>query len=77
MMAGKWKAVEKRYGKPMAELLDDLYQQYSKRLVVAQVLGVTQNTVAAWLVRCDLETVVMLRPVRKFNTIGVLPRKAQ
>lgn len=52
-MASKYQEIEQQYGKPMAEILVDLYRRFddkpNRQELVAQELGVTQSTVSLWI----------------------------
>lgn len=57
----KMQDVERRYGKPVREVLKDLFVQHGNINRVANELGVSQSTVSNWLMRLNmrLHTVVM------------------
>jgi|GEM_PF-1393789 len=48
-------AIEKGMGKPITEILIELYQKHGKVALVAQELGVTQSTVSLWIMKHGLE----------------------
>lgn len=45
----KWKEIEKRHGKPMSKVLEELYLVHDKQTEIAQALGVGQSTISTWL----------------------------
>lgn len=63
-MASKWKEIEQRFGRPMHQILIDLYEQYGGKAntqeMVAEKLGVTQSTVSLWIKLCRLEQRISL-----------------
>lgn len=59
-----WEQVEQRHGKPMLELLEELFKQHKTQSAVARVIGVPQPTLWGWLVQLQVqpETTVRLVP---------------
>jgi len=50
-MASKSDLIEQEFGRPLPEVLEDLFQEHGSQVAVAKALGVTQGTVSLWLVR--------------------------
>lgn len=61
-MSSKITEIEAARGKPLREILVELYQQYGNLYIVAKELGVTQGTVSLWLIRCGLEVRSVVAP---------------
>jgi len=61
---GKYTQIEKQFGKPMNEILVELYAKHQGATQVqhsvAKDLGVSQGTVSLWLLRCGLRQTVRL-----------------
>lgn len=56
MAAGyKTKQIEQERGRPMADILRELYDELGNQQAIANELGVTQGTISLWLVRYGLE----------------------
>jgi len=72
-MAGvsKYKQIERKYGKPMREILIDLFARLRSQRAVANELDVDQATVYTWLLKLQLEQRTSLVPVK-----GVEPEQA-
>lgn len=51
----KRKAIETKYGKPLPEILIELYPKLGSQKKIAEHLGVTQSTVSHWLTRFRLQ----------------------
>lgn len=45
----KMKVIEKREGKPMPQILKELYLTHDKQTEIAEALGVKQSTISQWL----------------------------
>jgi transcriptional regulator with PAS, ATPase and Fis domain len=56
------KAIEKREGKPIREILIEVYPRYSNQADVAKALGISQPTLSQWLVRLELKVKTILVP---------------
>lgn len=54
MPSSKLKQIERARGRPMSELLKELYAQHGSQVEVARDLGVSQGTVSLWLMRFGL-----------------------
>lgn len=61
-MRKKYVLLEEKYGKPMAEILPELYEKFGNREAVAQALGVSSSAISWWLARCGLRQVTRLEP---------------
>lgn len=59
---GKIGLVEAQYGKPLRDVLIDLFQSHGNINVVAKNLGVHQSTVSYWLLRERLNLVTRAIP---------------
>lgn len=47
--------IERERGKPITEVLRELYTLYGSQTAVAHALGVNQGTLSVWLVKLGLE----------------------
>lgn len=47
-------SIESEYGKPMPQVLTDLFEKLGSQRAVAEELGVAQGTVSLWLMRYRL-----------------------
>lgn len=47
-MPSKQREIVKRYGKPLGEVLTELYQVYGSQSGIARALGVSQGMVSLW-----------------------------
>lgn len=56
--------VEERFGKPLPDVLVEQYNTLQSSYKVAEALGVSQGTVAGWLIRFRLKIVQTLVPER-------------
>jgi hypothetical protein len=59
--------VEQREGRPIADVLRDLYALHGTQSAVADALGIDQSTLSLWLLRLGLEqrTVLVRREVER------------
>lgn len=55
--------LEEQYGKPMAKLLPELFEQHGRQAAVAEHCGVTQGTVSLWMKQLGYQTWTVLRPI--------------
>lgn len=62
MPSDKFHLIEAEYGKPMEEILVELYQKFGNQREVADVLGVSKSSISWWLTRCGLRQVTRLEP---------------
>lgn len=62
MPSSKIQSIEARFGKPIQDVLTELFEQYGSQHQVARVLGVGQGTVSIWLMRLGLEQRTVLVP---------------
>ena len=70
-MSALWEEVEKKHGKPMLDLLEDLFQQHKTQSAVARVIGVKQPTLWGWMLQLGVEMEVTVRLVpRSSNRPG-------
>lgn len=46
--------IEQREGKPIRQILDELYQQHHTQKAVADALGISRATLSVWLIRLGL-----------------------
>lgn len=53
-MASKFAEVEARYGRPMQEILLDLFAKHGSLTGIAKELAVTQSTISLWLIKVGL-----------------------
>lgn len=65
MAQSKMQLIEKEKGKPLSEVLQELYPVYGSQTALAKALGVSQPTVSLWLIRFGLQTKPMLQPKEK------------
>lgn len=72
MPVDKFHLIEVEYGKPMKEILVELYQKLGNQRDVANALGVSKSSVSWWLTRCGLRQVTRLERVaaEKVNGVG-------
>lgn len=56
--------LEEQYGKPMALLLPELFEQYGRQAAVAEHCGVTQGTISLWMKQLEFQAWTVLRPIR-------------
>lgn len=61
----RFEEIELLEGKPMADILRNLYERYERQSIIAKVLGVTQGTLSQWLVRCGLKQKTILVPLEE------------
>lgn len=59
--------IEKREGRPMMEILIDLYDLHGNQSAVARMLGVPQPTLSQWIKRLGLREKVTLVPTTPPN----------
>jgi hypothetical protein len=57
MAKSKMKLTAEQYGKPLRQVLIDLFEKHGSIRPVAKELGVQQSTVSYWLLRERLELV--------------------
>ena len=57
-MTSKVREVETELGKPVAEILREMYEQGMSQRVIAAKLGVSQSTVSLWSVKAGLKLIV-------------------
>lgn len=62
MAKSKIGSVEAQYGKPLRDVLIDLFQAHGNINIVADKLGVRQGTVSYWLLRERLNLVTRAIP---------------
>lgn len=77
---GKLKELEHREGRPIGDILIDLYAMHGSQIKIAEVLGVSQATISLWLLQAGLEQRVVLVPraPRSFSqSIDSLPLFAE
>ena len=55
MAVSKIQQIEQEKGKPLDELLQELYPTHSSQTALAKVLGVTQGTMSLWFTRFGLK----------------------
>lgn len=58
----KLKTIEEREGRPIVDVLCDLYAKHGCQTAVAAALGVSQPTISQWLQRLGLEEKTILVP---------------
>jgi predicted transcriptional regulator len=60
---GKYKAIEAERGKPIRELLIELFEKHGSTKKVAKELGVSQSTLSTWLSihGLKLKTILVVR----------------
>lgn len=59
--------IEEREGRPIRDVLADLYAAHGKQARVARALGINQSTLSLWLLKLGLEqrTVLVRREVER------------
>lgn len=60
MAVSKIEQIEQEKGKPLEELLQELYPIHGSQTALAKALGVTQGTMSLWFVRFGLKEKRML-----------------
>ncbi len=55
MLTAKMRQIEQAEGKPIREVLADMYECYGNQVSVASQLGVSPSTLSWWLVRLNLQ----------------------
>lgn len=63
MAVKKRKLIEAEYGKPMRQILIELFEKHGSQTQIAQELGVNQSTISDWVLRCGLREVRRLEPI--------------
>jgi hypothetical protein len=58
----KWDEIERKYGKPMAAILGDLFAELRTESAVATELEVGQATINTWLLKLRLRKQIILVP---------------
>lgn len=75
MAVRKRKIIEAEYGKPLPQILIELYKEHGSQTKVAQALGVNQSTVSDWLIRCGLVEVKRVQyvftPTKKAKALQI------
>jgi hypothetical protein len=65
-MASKYEEVELKYGKPMSDILINLYERFgdksNRQALVAGELGISQSTLSTWIKFLRLEQKIILIP---------------
>jgi transcriptional regulator of aromatic amino acid metabolism len=59
--------IEKQYGKPLADVLIELYNELGQTKLVAKRLGVNPGTIANWKMANRLTQVTVLRPTPDYR----------
>lgn len=62
---GKINEIERREGKPIADILIAAYETHGSQTEVAKALGVGQSTISLWLIRLGLQEKTVLVPRKK------------
>lgn len=57
----KMKQIEKERGKPIQDVLQDLYAEFNNPVEVARNLGISRAQLYVWLAMLNLETKTVLR----------------
>lgn len=52
--------IEIERGKPIADVLRELFEQHGSQVAVANALGIDQSTLSLWLIRLGLKQSVVL-----------------
>ena len=52
--------VQRVHGKPLRDLLIELYAEYGTGAAVSAALGISVNTLYVWVMRCGLEPKTIL-----------------
>lgn len=61
----RYAEIEREYGKPMHEILIEMFDRYPNQAQIAKELGVTQGTISLWLARLGLKVVSRLVPIER------------
>lgn len=59
-MKGKMKEAEQHYGKPIEEILPDLFDKYGTQQAVAREIGISQSTLSYWITKLRLKQKTIL-----------------
>lgn len=68
MAQRKMKQVAAEKGKPIREVLQEMFAEYGSQSAVAKELGINQSTLSYWLLKLGLEQQTVLvdrRPTRR------------
>lgn len=74
-MAGRSKLheIQQQHGKPIQQIISDLYEKLGNQTAVARELGISQSTLSVWLVKLGMEekTVVIEKEAAQAAKIAV------
>lgn len=62
MTTSKMRQIEQAEGKPIREVLTELYKRYGSQAAVADRLGVSPGTISLWLIRLGMEHWTIVKP---------------
>lgn len=57
----KMRQIEIKYGRPIEEVLEQLYAQHRTQTAVAQALGISQGTLNTWLLKLGYRQISIIR----------------
>ncbi len=57
----KMRQIETEYGRPIEEVLEQLYAQYRTQNQVAQALGISQGTLSTWLLKLGYRQIAIIK----------------
>lgn len=63
MPTPKMQSIEQAAGRPIREIIADLYAKHGNQADVAAALGVSPGTLSVWLIRLGLEHWTLVKPV--------------
>lgn len=71
-MPTKMKEIEEREGKPITDVICELYEKHGQQTKVAKQLNIAQSTLNIWLLKLGLseKTIIIKTPFNKENTNG-------
>lgn len=62
-MTRKMREIEEAAGRPLRDIISELYEKHGNQRDVAAALGINQSTLSLWLVRLGLEQRAVVVPV--------------
>lgn len=65
MITPTMKQIEEKEGKPITEILIELYNEHGTQTAVAAALGINQSTLNRWLLYLSLEQKTVLVPLER------------
>lgn len=60
----KMQQIETQKGKPIEDIITELYEKHGSQTAVAAELGIAQGTLSVWLVKLGLKEKLVVIPTR-------------